>query len=158
MSVKKINSKDIIVIDPKDMKIEIDNDEDKTAQPWDLAEALRLRIVKHFTFRDLERYYGVHRTTIHTRMRRFQDIINVTGNVEQIQNMKTHLLTLVEFELLQDLLDKGKRKSASLNNTAYAIKQVFDMNRLEQNKATEIVDMRRITADLTDFLNRTADE
>ena len=39
-------------------------------------------------------------------------------------------------QLLTDLMDEDKRKSASLNNVAYAYSQISTQNQLEQGKAT----------------------
>ena len=112
---------------------------DKTTGKVDLAIALEMRLKKGKTFQEIADFFHVSPQAVHQRLRDFMTVIQSPEALQAFQNSKQDILSAVEFKLVSQLLDADKLKGASINNIAYALQNVFNMNRLEQDKSTSNV-------------------
>ena len=102
----------------------------------DIAIALEMRLKKGMTIEDIAKHFNVSKQAVSQRLRAFIGILQSPEALKAYQNAKTDILSAVELKLVSSLLDADKIKDASLNNVAYALQNVFNMNRLEQDKST----------------------
>ena len=62
----------------------------------------------------------------------------------EYKEKKNDILTATEFEIIKYMLQKGTLKAASLNNLAYTLQNVNNINRLEQGKSTQHLDIHSL--------------
>lgn len=108
-------------------------------QKFPVDEALKLRLVNNLTFQQIGDKYGVSRQAIHGKLKKFMRIIGEPDLNKAFQERRVELLTGTERVLMEYLLDPKKLKDASLNNVAYAFKEINNARRLELGEATNIV-------------------
>lgn len=80
-----------------------------------------------------------HRSTVNAAIKRFAPIFKELENTEDYQTLRGKILTASELGLLKLLADPGKQRDASLNNAAYAFRQVHDARRLNEGLSTSNV-------------------
>jgi len=114
----------------------------------DVAKALELRVKKGLSFKEISRYFDCSLQAVEQSLSKFTKLLKDDLNIETYKINKADILSSMELTLINDLADEGKRDKASLNNIAYALKEVNNMNRLEQGQATHNVQY----ADLSDSL------
>ena len=129
------------------MKEKMDKKPDKRGKVVahiDKAKALELYLKKGMTYEEIGKYFGVCRQAVHNSLKKFKDVIQSKGEISAMRANKAEILDSVELTLINDMMDKDKRKNASLNNVAYALQNVSNMNRLEKGQSTaniQYVDM-----------------
>mgnify|MGYP001583849458 CR=1 FL=1 len=114
----------------------------------DISEALKLRLVKHWTYQEIGDKYGATKQAVHDALKPFNDLIKDPEAIQAYQENKANLLTSIEMELAKSMIDGGKLKDASLNNVAYAFNNVFNANRLERNQSSLNISVRTVVSDL----------
>ena len=102
----------------------------------DIAKALTLRLTKNMTYEQIGATFGVSKQSTYTALKKFLKLIDNPQLIKTYRNHKPELFEAAEMELLTDLMDEDKRKAATLNNTAYALKNVNEMLRLERGQST----------------------
>jgi len=107
------------------------------SQRFPVDHALKLRLVNNFTFQQIADKYGVTRQAVHRKLKRLIKIIGEPDLNRAFAERRVELLTGVERILIQNLVDSDKLKDASLNNVAYAYKEIHNARRLEQGESTE---------------------
>lgn len=122
-----------------------------------VAEALKLKLVNHLSYQDIADKYGVCKSTIYGALKRFLAILVEPDELEAYRNHKVDLLSSAELKLLERLVNDEVIEKASLNNIAYAFKQVFDSGRLEQGKATENIDVHALMENIQERGKRLAE-
>ena len=105
----------------------------------DFKLAFKLRYVNGLTFEQIAKQLSVTRSAVHQILQPVQDLIKNPKMFGVYHNNEAQVLKLVESEILTDLLDEDKRKSASLNNVAYAFGQLHQARRLESGASTSNV-------------------
>lgn len=67
-----------------------------------------------------------------------QKLIELAGmpHLVAYREQKGHILDAVESRIVGAMMDEGKLENASLNNLAYAFRQVADVGRLERGQTT----------------------
>lgn len=116
--------------------IPVNNTPDKSTNKIDIAVALEMRLKKGMTFQAIADHFKCHKSAVHQRLRNFLTILQSPEALKAFQNSKQDILSAVEFKLISQLLDANKLKDASVNNIAYALQNVFNMNRLEKGEST----------------------
>ncbi|MBM4066855.1 MAG: helix-turn-helix domain-containing protein [Planctomycetes bacterium] len=116
-----------------------------------IAEALKLRLVKHLSYQEIADKYGVAKSAVYQALKRFLSILVEPDELEAYKNHKVDLLSSAEMKLLERLVNDEVIEKASLNNVAYAFQQIFNSGRLEQGKSTERIDVFAVTAKLEDL-------
>ena len=102
----------------------------------DIEQALDLKFNKNMTDKEVGAVFGVSQQVMNNRLRRFKNLLLNKDELQAYENNKVKILTSAEIRLMQDIVDKERRDKASLNNTAYALTAVSNINRLEQGKST----------------------
>jgi hypothetical protein len=110
-----------------------------TRQPVDLLKAYKLRVINRLSYQEIADALDVPKSSIH---RALTDLVTLLPNAEQqraYEEARPDILTAVEERMIASLVDEEAIAKASLNNRAYAFKQIHEARRLEQNKSTENV-------------------
>ena len=116
-----------------------------------IAEALKLRLVNHLSYQEIADRYGVAKSAVFQALKRFLSILAEPDELEAYKNHKVDLLSSAEMKLLERLVNVEVMEKASLNNVAYAFKQLFDSGRLEQGKSTGNINILEVTATIADL-------
>lgn len=106
----------------------------------DTAKAIKMRLQGGMTYREIGNAFGVDKSTVHKHLKPFIALLRNPGAIQSYRDSRADLLTSAELALLSDIANADRRKKASLNNTAYALRQVHDMRALEEGKPTARVD------------------
>jgi predicted DNA-binding protein YlxM (UPF0122 family) len=114
----------------------------------DTAKALELHLKKGMSYADIGIYYNVSTQAVHQALKRFKALITDKTEIDALRINKAEILDSVELTLLNDLVDTDKRKAASLNNVAYALQNVNNMNRLEKGQPTANIQYVDLSASL----------
>ena len=103
----------------------------------DVAKALKLRI-QGATLEDIGKLQGVTKQAVYQALTKFQPFIaNLeAGQLTAYSENRAELFNAVEQHLSGLLLDTEKGAKASLNNVAYAFKQIHEARRLESGQST----------------------
>lgn len=109
---------------------------DNQVKKFDVQEAIKLRFINKLTFQEIADKFGVSPQAVFKRIRGLIEIINDPQLNQAYADNRAEMLTGAERVLLSAVVDRDKIKSASLNNAAYALRQVHDMRRLEQDLST----------------------
>lgn len=117
------------------------NDPERSLEPTgkrlDLAQVWKLRVVNRLSYGEIARSLGVAKSSVHAALQRLQKLVPDPGVVKAYQEVRTTLLTAVEYRLMASLTDEDTLQKASLNNRAYAFQQVFNARRLETGESTQ---------------------
>ena len=102
----------------------------------DIEQALDLKYNKNMTDKEVGEVFGVSQQVMNSRLLKFKKLLLNHDEIKAFESNKVKILTSTEIRLMQDIVDKEKRDKASINNIAYALNVVANMNRLEQGKST----------------------
>jgi predicted DNA-binding protein YlxM (UPF0122 family) len=91
---------------------------------------------------DIARSQGVSRQAVNQALKPFKALIKDPEKVRAYQNNRALIFDAVESEIVGLALDKSKHKKATLGNVAYALDKVYNINRLEQGKATQNINIQ----------------
>ena len=108
----------------------------------DVGRALKLRIERGLTYEEIGKCLGVSTQAIQSRLALFRPYISDPDTARAFAQHKSSLLTVVEQEITAQMLDAKVLKKASLNNLAYSLQNIHNINRLEQGKSTENLNIR----------------
>ena len=109
---------------------------DRSEGRIDLGQALELRFKKNSTLQEIGDHFGVTRQAVSRKLRAFMHLLSSEDGISAYREARRNLLTAAELKLMEAVVDKAKIKDASLNNAAYALKEVHNMRRLEEDKST----------------------
>ena len=114
----------------------------KRREGIDVGRALKLRIEKNLNYQEIADIFGVSAQAIQSRLAYFKPYLSDPATTKAFSEHKTSLLSVVEQELTAQMLDAKVLKKASLNNLAYSLQNIHNINRLEQGKSTENLNIR----------------
>lgn len=120
----------------------------------DVPKALTLRHKHGMTDAQIAKYFSCTRQSVYRALKRFNGILMTQEELSAYKEHKGSILQSVEATLVSDLADSGRRKKASLNNTAYALAQVANMSRLEDGLSTVNVAYNDMGAELQELKRR----
>jgi hypothetical protein len=103
----------------------------------DVAKALKMR-VQGATLPDIAAIQGVSPQAIDQALKKFEPFIKglEPGQLAAYSEERANLFNAVEMHLTASLLDADTMAKASLNNRAYAFKQIHEARRLESGQST----------------------
>ena len=113
----------------------------KTNPVVDLELAAKLYAVNGLTYEQIAKQLGVTKQAVHQRLQRFRDMLIPAEELEYWKNNRIMLKDTAELNLFLDMMDPQKRAAASLNNTAYAYRQIHETRRLDEGLSTINVDL-----------------
>ena len=112
------------------------NNHHKNPSKIDLSEALEMRFQHGSSLKEIGDRFGVSEQRVSQKLNKFINMLKDPDVVKGYDVHKKHLLSAVEFTLLEKLTDEKKLEQANLGNVAYTFKQISDANRLERGKST----------------------
>jgi predicted DNA-binding protein YlxM (UPF0122 family) len=101
----------------------------------DTAYLLRMRYAKKMSYAEIGKQYGVSAQAIHQRFQTIDKIFN-PEKIQEYESEKPNILSGIETVLLHKILDEGKLEKASINNIAYALQNINNINRLHRGQST----------------------
>lgn len=108
-----------------------------TYNSLDTSKALTLRLKHNLSYKQIAKQCGVSKTTVIRGLKPYLAMLRNKPNLTAYQTARADLLNTVELQLLNLVATPAKQRAASLNNAAYALSQVHNMRRLEEDKTTE---------------------
>jgi len=105
-------------------------------QRFDASKALKLRLVHKLTFEQIGAVLGVGAQAVHRRLAFFKPFTRDPDALQAYAEHKSEVSQAVEARLMASLVDEETISKASLNNRAYALKQVHEIGRLERGQST----------------------
>jgi hypothetical protein len=85
---------------------------------------------------EIAKLLGIKPQTVWYHLKPFRDTLLPKSQLDSLREKKADLLDGAVYTLLSDCLDPSKREAASLNNSAYALKQIHEISRLETDQST----------------------
>ena len=110
--------------------------ETESRQPVDLLKAYKLRVQHNLTYQQIADATGQPKSSIHRALTDLCDLIADPQRLKHYEDARPQLFGVVEERLMQSLVDEEKIAKASLNNVAYAFKQIHEARRLETGQST----------------------
>lgn len=110
---------------------------DLRATTVDVRKAIHLRM-QGLSYGDIARACGCAKSTMIAHLRPFRTILANAPTPEALQDFRENLqeyMACVLSNLLPALSDPQKIEAATLNNVAYAYRQVYDTQRVESGKS-----------------------
>lgn len=124
----------------------------------DVGKALKMRIEKCMTYPEISKVFGVSESAVKERLRPFIKYINDPESTKAFCESKSSILSVLEQELVANLLAPDKLEKASINNLAYALQNVSNINRLEQGKSTSNVNIHSLVDHVSKEIDRATEE
>lgn len=87
-------------------------------------------------------------STAQRALERYASWIEDIKDIQDFEGMRTQILTAHEMRLLESMMATEKLEKASVNNVAYALRQVHDMRRLHQGLSTANVATQKVEVSL----------
>ena len=107
----------------------------------DVSQALKLYLEKGLSKADIARFFNVTPQSITYHLQPFDHLLAGGNNLAAYRENRVNIKDNVELILLTDLADPVKRAGASLNNVAYAYRQIHETRRLDEGLSTSNVDL-----------------
>ena len=118
----------------------------------DIAKSLDLRLNHNLSHRQIAKMQGVSKSAIHKRLQAFLP----TEATEIYRANKADILSEAQLKVIINM-DSKRLKSASLNNLAYSLQNLYNCERLERGQSTHNVSYNVITERLQKIDEEEAD-
>ena len=102
----------------------------------DVSKALTLRLKNGLSYQEIANQFNVTKQAVWARLKPFERFVGDPDSLKAYDSNRAKILNSAELRMVSELLDEDKLKSASVNNLAYAAKNLFDMRRLDQGEST----------------------
>jgi transcriptional regulator with XRE-family HTH domain len=102
----------------------------------DVPQALSLRYQHHLSDEQIAKFFNCSKNAVSQRLKDVMKNLPSTEELELFRQAKGDLMDAAFFQVLMAVTDPEKLEKASLNNAAYAVRQLYEMIRLEQGKST----------------------
>jgi hypothetical protein len=121
----------------------------ETRNPVDVLRAYKLRIQHGLSYDQIATVTGQPKSSIHRALTDLCTLIDDPERLQLYDDAKVKLFTAVEEKLMSSLIDDAAISKASLNNRAYAFKQIHEARRLESGQSTKNVNILSTLIDRT---------
>lgn len=118
----------------------------------DLADILRYRLEKGLTYQEIADMYGLHKSSIFTKFKGFLKYAD-PEMVRLYEDKKPEILSGTEMMLIEKMTDPVNLEKASVNNLAYALGTVNNINRLHRGQATQNVSVKALSMSLAELVS-----
>jgi hypothetical protein len=99
-----------------------------------LPEAIKYRLVNRLSFPEIGRIFNCTGGAVHHRLKAFSDLLNDPEKISVFTAHKQDILSAGQLKILTRLLDDKTLKGGSVNNLAYAFRQLADVELREKGK------------------------
>lgn len=120
----------------------------QAVKPAQLSQALHLAALKR-PVQEIARAVKLPPSTTHRLLERYGSWLQELENVQDYTDTRTQLLSAGELKLFKSMMEQEKLDKASVNNLAYAMRQLYDMGRLEKGLSTQNVATQTVTVSIT---------
>lgn len=86
--------------------------------------------------REIAKATGQHLRSVHSTVSQFMSIFEEVKDVQEFRANKTEIMDAALVKCFKSLMSQEKHDKASLNNVAYAMRQLHDVGRLERGLST----------------------
>jgi predicted DNA-binding protein YlxM (UPF0122 family) len=114
----------------------------------DKSELLKLYFINGLSKAEIARHFDCAPSSVTKALRPFEKILASKEDRGFFEDKKTEILSSLELKMLSEIANPEKLKKASVNNLAYAFRQIFDAERLEAHKSTSNIAYQDITREL----------
>ncbi len=104
---------------------------------FDVLKAYRLRVLNKLSYQEIPEQLGAPKSSVYRALSELVALTHDPERVEQFEEIRPALLSVVEERLIASLVDEEAIQKASLNNRAYAFSQVAMQGRLSRGQSTE---------------------
>ena len=115
----------------------------------DLGRALRLRLQKNLSYKDIAKLTNVASSTVYKALSPFSEMFADPSALQAYKVNEADILSGIKLRLLTYLASPDVLQKASANNLAYAFAQLDKSERLSRNQATANVSIQGVVADIT---------
>lgn len=112
-----------------------------------VPEAFKMRL-RGFSYGEIAKQFGVSAPSVREILGRLENILGDRSITRAFSDHKSEFLTSAELALVERLFDTKKLHKASINNLAYALRQVYEINRLEKGQSTANVAYADLTREI----------
>lgn len=116
----------------------------QAVKPAQLSQALHLAALKR-PVQEIARAVKLPPSTTHRLLERYGSWLHELENIEDYTDTRSQLLSAGELKLFKSMMEQEKLDKASVNNLAYAMRQLYDMGRLERGLSTSNVATQTVT-------------
>lgn len=116
-----------------DTDTDTDNQKNKI---YPLTDMWRYRFKHNMSYTEIAEKMGCCKATVLRKLQRYLSMLPNAEEIKAFQDNKSDMLTALELVIHSEMCNPEKIKAASLNNLAYAIQNIGNINRLEQGKST----------------------
>jgi DNA-binding Lrp family transcriptional regulator len=102
----------------------------------DTSILFKMRYERKLSFGEIGRLTGLSTQAVHQRIGKFLKRLGEPEKVANYRDHKPEILEAVHLRLVEHMIDGDKLAKASINNLAFAARQIYDMHRLETNQST----------------------
>jgi predicted DNA-binding protein YlxM (UPF0122 family) len=107
----------------------------------DIDKAIRLHCVNGLSYEQIAKQMDCTRQAVHQKIQRFKQILIPDDELNHWRENRVKLKDTAELSLFLAMNDPKKIEAASLNNIAYAYKQIHETRRLDEGLSTSNIDL-----------------
>lgn len=101
----------------------------------DIRRAIKQRLTG-MSYKDIATSHGVTKQAVSQALKPIMEMVGDPDVVKAFQDNRADVMDGLSAQLARKLLDPAKIEKASINNLAYALRQLYDMGRLERDQST----------------------
>jgi hypothetical protein len=116
----------------------------QSVKPAQLSQALHLAALKR-PVQEIARAVKLPPSTTCRLLKRYGSWLHELENIEDYTDTRSQLLSAGELKLFKSMMEQQKLDKASVNNLAYAMRQLYDMGRLERGQSTSNVSTQTVS-------------
>ena len=124
----------------------------------DVPKALVLRLKNHLTYNQIGKQFNCDKAAVHRALAPFVEALKDIEAVKAFEENETSLISAAKMKIFTFMVNNETLKKASLNNLAYSYKELDNVKRLEEGKATARIDYVDYTKSLADLEKEIAEE
>lgn len=102
-----------------------------------LAEVIKLRFERGWTLQEIADKFGATKSGVYQLLQRFSAHLPSNDEVLAYRENRATIYDAVGARLVQHMLNPEKLEKASINNLAFASRQIYEMHRLETGQSTQ---------------------
>lgn len=109
----------------------------KGEEKIDLLECWRLRVKHRLSYREIAERFDCSETSVLRACQRLAELVPDPNAAASYREHRADVLDAVELELLRSLMQPDKLTKATVNQAAFAFRQIADHGRLARGMTTE---------------------
>lgn len=107
----------------------------------DLSQAIKLYFDNGLPEAEIARHFDCSPQALNQALKPYKQLMLGGNELQTFRDNRVRIKDSIEYNLLLDISDPQKREAASLNNVAYAYRQIHETRRLDEGLSTANVDL-----------------